>query len=82
MKTKILADFQICLGVPLKITKIKWNQEKFWSFDKARNVLIEKRHKGGIKKTLGGHSIKANQICQRTAKLFMAKHLVKGPHER
>ena len=33
------------------ITKITWKQEKLWLFDQARNVLIKKRRKEGMRET-------------------------------
>ena len=51
----------------LSITKIKiWNQEKRWSFDKAKKKKKEKE-----RKKEGRHKIGAKQKCQRTPKRFL-----------
>ena len=60
----------------LKITKITWKQEKLWSFDEVRNVLIEKKYSEGMGKVSGRYNVKANQQEQQSC--LWPNYLMKG----
>ena len=50
---------------------------ELWSFDKARNVIFEKKAVGSIEETQGRYNIKAIQRYQRTEKLSNSQKMSK-----